>query len=191
MTLVIGGAQRDVRPWHCIPLPFGNDCAHILFISSMFTLSITEADSQPNVVSHYERSQKVGLCISSKYSTLFQHPVYDRQLTRNWTAKMEIPAVEISHVEHLRLACWDLICEVKSDKEICKYFMKVRNIRGTKLESKRIVCRISWTSIAISRHGGKLCAHGLYLLVLPVSQPLHSAHCRAPIGCGSYSGGVL
>ena len=59
-----------------------------VFVSSMFTLPVTEADSQPNVVSHYEQvyiSQKV--CVSgpifialfscfggyyhpSKYSTL-------------------------------------------------------------------------------------------------------------------------
>ena len=62
MTLVIRGAQRDVRPWQCIPLPFGNDCAHTTFVSLMFTLSATEADSQPNVISHYGQvyiSQKV------------------------------------------------------------------------------------------------------------------------------------
>ena len=40
MTLVIGGAQCDVRPMQCIPLPFGNDCAHTVFVSSMFTLSV-------------------------------------------------------------------------------------------------------------------------------------------------------
>ena len=52
MTLVKGGAQCDVRPWQCLPLPFGNYCAH--------------TTSQPNVVvSHYGqvyRSQKI--CIS-------------------------------------------------------------------------------------------------------------------------------
>ena len=53
MTLVIGGAQRDVRPWQCIPLPFGNVCAHTGFVSSMFTFSITWRTTQPNVVSHY------------------------------------------------------------------------------------------------------------------------------------------
>ena len=62
MTPVIGGAQRDVRPWQCIPLPFDNDRAHIVFVFSMFTMSVTEVDSQPNVVSHYGQvyiSQKV------------------------------------------------------------------------------------------------------------------------------------
>ena len=65
MTLVIGGAQRDVRPWQCIPLPFGNDCDHTVFVYLMFILSISEVDSQPNVISHYGQvyiSQKV--CIS-------------------------------------------------------------------------------------------------------------------------------
>ena len=41
------------------------NCVHTVFVSSMFTLSAMEADSQPNVVSHYGqvyRSQKV--CIS-------------------------------------------------------------------------------------------------------------------------------
>ena len=49
------GAQRDVRPQQCIllcPCPC-TDCAHAVFVSSMFTLSVTEVDSQPNVVSHY------------------------------------------------------------------------------------------------------------------------------------------
>ena len=73
MTLVIGGAQRDVRPWQCFPLPLGNDCAHAVFVFSIFTLSVTEADSQPNVVSHYEQvyiTQKV--CISGlMFITLF------------------------------------------------------------------------------------------------------------------------
>ena len=65
MTLVTGGAQRDVRPRKCIPLHFDNDCDHAVFVSSMFTLSDTKADSQPNVVSPYEQvyiSQKV--CVS-------------------------------------------------------------------------------------------------------------------------------
>ena len=44
MTYVIVGVQRDIRPWQCIPLPFGNDYAHTVFVSSMFTLSVTEAD---------------------------------------------------------------------------------------------------------------------------------------------------
>ena len=42
-----------------------NDCDHTVFVSSMFTLSVTEMNSEPNIVSHYEqvyRSQKV--CIS-------------------------------------------------------------------------------------------------------------------------------
>ena len=46
MTLLTEGAQYNVRPWQCIPLPFGNDCAHTVFVSSMFTLSVTEADSR-------------------------------------------------------------------------------------------------------------------------------------------------
>ena len=65
MTVITGGAQSDIRPWQCIPLPFSNDCAHTVFVSSMFTLSVTEANSQPNVVSHYGQvyiSQKV--CVS-------------------------------------------------------------------------------------------------------------------------------
>ena len=53
MTLVTGGAQRGVRPWQCIPLPCGKDCARTIFVSSMFTFSVTETDSQPNVVSLY------------------------------------------------------------------------------------------------------------------------------------------
>ena len=64
MALVIGGAQRDVRPWQCIPLSFGNDCDHTVFVSSMFTSSVTEEGSQPKVVSHYAqvyRSQKVSV----------------------------------------------------------------------------------------------------------------------------------
>ena len=59
--LFIGGAQRDVRPCQCIPLPFGNDRDSTVFVSSMFTLSVTEVDSQPNV-SHYGKvyiSQRV------------------------------------------------------------------------------------------------------------------------------------
>ena len=42
-----------------------NDCDHTVFVSSMFTLSVTKAESQPNVVSHYGQvyiSQKV--CVS-------------------------------------------------------------------------------------------------------------------------------
>ena len=65
MTVVIGAAQCDVRTWQCILLPFVNDCAHTVFVSSTFTLSVTETDSQPNVVGHYGqvyRSQKV--CVS-------------------------------------------------------------------------------------------------------------------------------
>ena len=64
MTLVIGGAQCDVLPWQCIPLPFGNDCAHTVGVTSMFTLSVAETDSQPNI-SRYGQvyiSQKV--CVS-------------------------------------------------------------------------------------------------------------------------------
>ena len=53
MTLVIGGAQRDFRPWQCIPLPIGIDCAHTVFVFPMFALSVTEVESQPNIVSHY------------------------------------------------------------------------------------------------------------------------------------------
>ena len=34
----------------------------------------------------------------------------------------------------------------------------------------------------------KLCAHGFRLLVLPIRQPLCSAHCRAPASCDPYSG---
>ena len=65
MTLVIGGAQRDIRPWQYIALLFGNDCARTVFVSSMFTLSVLEENSQPNVVSLYGqvyRTRKV--CIS-------------------------------------------------------------------------------------------------------------------------------
>ena len=54
--------QRDVRPQQCIPLLFGNDCDHTILVFSMFTLSVTEMDSQPNVSSHYGQvyiSQKV------------------------------------------------------------------------------------------------------------------------------------
>ena len=64
-TPVIDDAQSDVHPWQCVSLPFDNDCARTVFVSSMFTLSLMEEDSQPNVVSHYEqifRTQKV--CIS-------------------------------------------------------------------------------------------------------------------------------
>ena len=53
MTFVIGGAQRGICPWQCIPLPFGNYYAHTIFLSSIFTLSFTETDSQPNVASNY------------------------------------------------------------------------------------------------------------------------------------------
>ena len=64
-TLAIGGAQLDVRPWQCIPLPFSSDCAHTVFVSSVFTLYVTDVVSQPNIVSHYGQvynSQKV--CVS-------------------------------------------------------------------------------------------------------------------------------
>ena len=64
MRLVKGGAQRDVRPWQCIPLPFGNDCANTIFVSSMFIFSVTETDSQPNVASHYGQ-----LYVSQKAAT--------------------------------------------------------------------------------------------------------------------------
>ena len=61
----MSSAERGVRQWQCIPLPFGNDYAHTVLVSSMFALSVTEVNSQPNVVGPYEqvyRSQKV--CVS-------------------------------------------------------------------------------------------------------------------------------
>ena len=62
IALLIGGAQRDVRPWQCIPLPFGNDYDHTMFVSSMFTLSVTEVDSQPNVITHQPLWTSVQSC---------------------------------------------------------------------------------------------------------------------------------
>ena len=74
MTLVIGGAKPDVRPYQCIPVPFGSHCVHTVFVSSMFTLFVMEAKSQPNVVNHYGqvyRSQKV--CVSG---SMFIGPLF-------------------------------------------------------------------------------------------------------------------
>ena len=69
MAHVIGGAQHDVRPWQCIPLPLGNDCAHTVFVCSMFTLSVTEAGTQPNVVSHYGQVYRtLKVCVSGPMS---------------------------------------------------------------------------------------------------------------------------
>ena len=85
--LFIGDVEPDVHSWHLlyevlnVTSVHGNaslcpsavvlyDCAHAVFVSSMFTLSVTEADTQPIVVSHYGqiyRSQKV--CVSGHMFT--------------------------------------------------------------------------------------------------------------------------
>ena len=60
-TFIIG--WRPFIAMH--PSAFGNDCDHTVFVFSIFSLSVTEMDSQPNVVSYYGQvyiSQKV--CIS-------------------------------------------------------------------------------------------------------------------------------
>ena len=70
MTLVIGGAQRESVHSNA---SLCNDCDHTVFVSSMFTMSVTEVNSQQNVVSHYGQvyiSQKV--CVSgSRFIALF------------------------------------------------------------------------------------------------------------------------
>ena len=75
MTLVIGGALRDVRPWQCIPLPFGKDCAHTVFVSSMFTLPVTEVDSQSDVISHYEQTPRLEMFVQG-LQTQVTHGMY-------------------------------------------------------------------------------------------------------------------
>ena len=101
--LFVGHIQPDIHLWQevfnvtfvhdntslCPLAVILYDSAHTVFVFSMFTLSVTEADSQPNVFNHYgqvHRFQKV--CVSgpmfigsfscfngyyhlSKYSALF------------------------------------------------------------------------------------------------------------------------
>ena len=64
LTLVIGGAQRDVRPNQCIPLPFGNDCDHtVLFPRCLPCLSRRWTHNQTSSATMDKcTSQKV--CIS-------------------------------------------------------------------------------------------------------------------------------
>ena len=47
MTFAIGGAQRDVRPWQCIPLPSGNDCAHTALFPRCHGGRLTTKRRQP------------------------------------------------------------------------------------------------------------------------------------------------
>ena len=50
MTLVIEGTQRDVCPWQCIPLPFGNICAHtVVFPRSLPYLSRRRTHNQTSI----------------------------------------------------------------------------------------------------------------------------------------------
>ena len=39
LHLFIGGAQRDVRPWHCIPLPFAVLCQYNICFLDVYLVS--------------------------------------------------------------------------------------------------------------------------------------------------------
>ena len=109
MTLVIGGAQRDDRPRQCLPLPFSNNCAHTvgLFVSSMFTLSVMEADST-------KRHQPLRTTVQISESMRFRTHVY-------WTFVVLIGTTISQNIRHFFNTLYLMSHEKKTGEFIKKW----------------------------------------------------------------------